>query len=95
MKFLTTTWNRTIVGASLSLENHLHVPSQAAAALLQHLCRAYQSPMRHYHNLQHLQQMLTLLETIHLDDRACVTLAVWFHDAVYNACRGDNEEKSA
>ena len=95
MKFLTTTWNRTIVGASLSLENRLHVPSQAAAALLQHLCRAYQSPMRHYHNLQHLQQMLTLLETIHLNDRACVTLAVWFHDAVCNARRGDNEEKSA
>ena len=34
MKFLTTTWNRTIVGASLSLENRLHVPSQAAAALV-------------------------------------------------------------
>lgn len=37
MKFLTTTWNCTIVGASLSLENRLHVPSQAAAA------RSYQT----------------------------------------------------
>lgn len=51
--------------------------------------------MRHYHNLHHLQQMLILLETIPLSDRACVTLTVWFHDAIYNPRQSNNEEKSA
>ena len=87
MTILTDTWQQSI--------DRLSPTPNAAAPLSQQLCQAYQSSTRHYHNLQHLQQMLTLLDTIPLDDRACVTLAVWFHDAVYDSRRSDNEERSA
>jgi predicted metal-dependent HD superfamily phosphohydrolase len=61
------------------------------------LVRCYADPSRKYHNLDHLQ---TVLETVRaLRDEAAeprlVMLAAWYHDAVYDVGRDDNEERSA
>lgn len=57
----------------------------------------YSSSSRHYHNLHHLMECLELFaETRHLAERpAEVELALWFHDAIYEVKRHDNEIRSA
>ena len=67
------------------------------AAMLAQLTAAYQAPGRHYHTLNHIQALLAATDTAasQLQDAAVVELAVWFHDAVYEPLRSDNEEKSA
>ena len=59
--------------------------------------RAYAEPWRHYHALQHLGECLTAYGAAdHLAVRpAEVEAALWFHDAVYELQRADNEEQSA
>ncbi|WP_201978398.1 HD domain-containing protein [Hymenobacter rubidus] len=61
----------------------------------QRLSAAYQSSTRHYHTLQHIENLLNRVEAAHLQDPTVVQLAVWFHDAVYNALKHDNEARSA
>lgn len=57
----------------------------------------YAEHWRHYHALQHLGECLTAFDTVaHLAARpAEVEAALWFHDAVYELQRTDNEEQSA
>src|SRR5215467_12233913 len=61
------------------------------------LVRAYVAPERHYHNLAHIEDMLSLMRSCAntLSDLQSVEAAIWFHDAVYDTRRHDNEEKSA
>lgn len=66
-------------------------------ALLDQVLIRYREPQRHYHNLQHLAECLLWLERA----AQCavvpaeVGLALWFHDAIYDLQRHDNEEQSA
>ena len=64
--------------------------------LFAQLHRQYTARSRHYHNLTHIGAMLAETErhAAHLADADAVRFAVWFHDAVYNPLRGNNEEKS-
>jgi predicted metal-dependent HD superfamily phosphohydrolase len=58
---------------------------------------AYGAPDRHYHNLDHIDALLGLMRK-HLDDLAdpaAVEAAIWFHDAVYDTHRHDNEQRSS
>ena len=57
----------------------------------------YDGQGRHYHNLEHLVECLDLLDGVrHLaGDDSVVEAAIWFHDAIYDATRSDNEERSA
>ncbi len=64
-------------------------------AELARLAAAYDAPERHYHNLQHIENLLNRVAAHPLHDPVVVELAVWFHDAVYDPLRPDNEEKSA
>ncbi len=64
-------------------------------AELARLAAAYDAPERHYHSLQHIENLLNRIGACSLQDATVVELAVWFHDAVYNALRSDNEAKSA
>ncbi|MFD2717226.1 hypothetical protein ACFST9_00765 [Hymenobacter monticola] len=64
-------------------------------AEIQRLSAAYQAPTRHYHTLQHIENLLDRVETADLQDPVVVQLAVWYHDAVYNALKSDNEARSA
>ncbi|HEY0822227.1 MAG TPA: N-methyl-D-aspartate receptor NMDAR2C subunit [Ramlibacter sp.] len=65
--------------------------------LFNQLVGAYSQAHRHYHTLQHLRECLVHCEAAaSLAQRpAEVELALWFHDAVYEPQRPDNEERSA
>lgn len=70
-----------------------------SAGLRARLRRRYATPGRHYHNLEHLEQVLAhselLLSDVDVDDPDAVRLAAWFHDAVYDPRATDNEAASA
>jgi predicted metal-dependent HD superfamily phosphohydrolase len=64
-------------------------------AELVRLAAAYDAPARHYHTLQHIENLLDRLAAHSLHDPVVVELAVWFHDVVYDPLRADNEAQSA
>lgn len=59
----------------------------------------YREPQRRYHTLQHIEELLGLLDAhaVVLADPEAVRLAIWYHDAVYDpkAPKGENERLSA
>mgnify|MGYP000993579394 CR=1 FL=1 len=59
--------------------------------------KRYQEPHRHYHNLNHVSQCLQEFDRVRnlANDPPIVELAIWFHDAVYDTHRKDNEAQSA
>src|SRR4051812_45275984 len=61
------------------------------------LLARYADPRRAYHNQQHLLECIEELDRVaHLSDApADVEIALWFHDAVYDPKRTDNESMSA
>jgi predicted metal-dependent HD superfamily phosphohydrolase len=73
------------------------VAAAAAAPVLDVLVAAYSAPDRHYHNLEHLDEIFRVagrLATITADPSP-LNLAIWFHDAVYDSRAKDNEYRSA
>ncbi len=65
--------------------------------VLSELMNAYSSPDRFYHNFAHIQNCLSVFDktsflATHPEE---VEIAIWFHDAVYDTRRSDNEQKSA
>ena len=67
-----------------------------AESTLEELVRAYAEPHRHYHTLDHIADLLLLLEKHGgASDADAVKLAILFHDAVYDPARQDNEAASA
>jgi predicted metal-dependent HD superfamily phosphohydrolase len=61
------------------------------------LLRRYGEPHRRYHTTEHLAAVLDHVDELAAEaaDVGAVRLAAWFHDAVYDPSRGDNEERSA
>jgi predicted metal-dependent HD superfamily phosphohydrolase len=67
-----------------------------AESTLEELVRAYAESHRHYHTLDHIADLLLLLEKHDgASDADAVKLAILFHDAVYDPARQDNEAASA
>ncbi len=61
------------------------------------LVKNYSSKKRHYHTLEHIQNMLNSISEVknRLADYETVFFAVWFHDVIYESLKNDNEDKSA
>jgi predicted metal-dependent HD superfamily phosphohydrolase len=57
----------------------------------------YSHPKRHYHTLEHLNNLLSVLQEVRssVSDWNCILFTLFYHDAIYNALKSDNEEKSA
>lgn len=69
----------------------------ADETLLRDLIARYSEPHRKYHTMQHLEECFAKLQELRALARKPeeIELALWFHDAIYDTRRKDNEEKSA
>lgn len=65
--------------------------------LWQDLEQAYSGKSRHYHNLKHLEEMITQYDKYHsqLTFPVEVLYAIFYHDYIYKATSKENELKSA
>ncbi|GEM85115.1 HD domain-containing protein [Meiothermus hypogaeus] len=81
-KRLIGRWNALL--ASLKIDPGAHF------SMLDDLLVRHTEPQRFYHNLAHLNTLLELLPA-----KPHLEFAVWFHDAVYDPTRTDNEAQSA
>ena len=86
-------WSRTApaISAASALHYILWMSNDALIA-------AYSAPGRHYHNLAHIEDCLDLLssvENLSAAERDLLVQAIWWHDAVYDPTKSDNEEQSA
>jgi predicted metal-dependent HD superfamily phosphohydrolase len=68
-----------------------------ALVLFAELSTAYAEPQRGYHNCGHIVDCLSQLDSVRhfIIDVDAVETAIWFHDAVYDPHRHDNESRSA
>jgi len=66
-------------------------------AVYRALLERYAEPHRKYHTRQHLDECLSAFESVisQPPHPAEVEVALWFHDAIYDVRRDDNEERSA
>ncbi len=57
----------------------------------------YSEKSRHYHTLKHLENLFLQLEEVKTEirDWDVVLFALFYHDAIYNASKSNNEEASA
>jgi len=69
----------------------------AGRASGQALLARYAEPHRHYHTVTHLVAVLSTVDVLAPEaaEADIARLAGWYHDAVYDPSRGDNEECSA
>jgi predicted metal-dependent HD superfamily phosphohydrolase len=69
----------------------------APAGLYEEVMARYAEPHRHYHTARHLEECFAELTAVRADAArpAEVELALWFHDAIYDTARHDNELRSA
>jgi predicted metal-dependent HD superfamily phosphohydrolase len=79
------------------LASSIHVPEAGMEGAFADLAARYSDRSRFYHNLDHLDEVLTTVS--HLREQAsnlaAVRFAAWFHDAIYDSRASDNEERSA
>lgn len=81
-------WQQTLTAAGAQADGD---------AVFNALVARYSEPHRHYHTLEHLTECLDWWEkSAHLaENPTAVLLALWFHDAIYDVHRQDNEINSA
>lgn len=95
--FLEESETKKMQVAWFALAQNLNIPKEEAVSIYDRLYYEYSDWDRAYHNLSHIQSFLALsnkyaeeIERKHLFDAA-----IWFHDAIYNAKKKDNELRSA
>ncbi|MDQ7968368.1 MAG: N-methyl-D-aspartate receptor NMDAR2C subunit [Oxalicibacterium faecigallinarum] len=79
------------------LSASLQADTTAASQVWWQLCERFCEPHRRYHDLSHVTALLAQAErwADQIQDTHIVHLAIWFHDAVYDPQRRDNEARSA
>ena len=67
------------------------------SSLFARLIDCYAEPHRAYHTLTHLQECFAAFDKARqlAEHPGEIELAIWYHDAIYDVRRSDNEEQSA
>src|SRR5215475_16150066 len=81
----------------VSLASRYASDPSAIENLFNSIVEHYSAKDRAYHNLSHIQSLLSLSESLpdKIQNRDAFYFAIWFHDVIYDTKRSDNEEKSA
>ena len=71
--------------------------AEIAEICYRELEKLYTSPNRFYHTFAHIKSLLELIDDHQqeLENPHLLQLTAWYHDAVYDPTRADNEAKSA
>jgi predicted metal-dependent HD superfamily phosphohydrolase len=74
-----------------------YTDSDTSQMLFDNLIRLYGEPHRSYHNLQHIANLFDLATRMGLkfSDPETVHWAIWYHDAIYDTKKKNNEQLSA
>ncbi len=73
----------------------LNIKQSSALEEWQLLERLYSEPGRHYHSMVHIDMMVTSLQLLNLTSSFPMRFAIFYHDAIYDSQKHDNEERSA
>ena len=86
---LKLSWNQ--------LTQELQVENSLSEKIFIDLINTYSKPNRYYHNLEHIQNILNIIEPVKkiANNFQVIQLAAWFHDYIYNPQAKDNEFQSA
>lgn len=87
---LFSSWRDCLIQLGCSEGAHLQAAYDRVVA-------AYQTCDRHYHTLEHITQVLAVLDRLapRRSPVSALYAAAWFHDVVYNPHTTDNEWQSA
>lgn len=69
-----------------------------SGAVRDELVARYREPHRRYHTMAHIEDCLEQVAAsadLTPDQRELLEAGIWFHDAIYDPTRGDNEAESA
>ena len=91
MRDLEHDWAATVRAAGATADDG------AVTAAGRDLLARWRAPERHYHDAEHLAEVLDGVDVLAASARdvSAVRLAAWFHDAVYEGRPGDDEQRSA
>lgn len=75
----------------------LGAEEEQADRLFGDLAAHYSAEGRYYHDLNHIQSLLTVTAALapYAEDYRAIQLAIWFHDVIYDPWAADNEKQSA
>lgn len=79
------------------LKDTARFPASVTTPIFHDLMARHAEPHRRYHGPEHLVAIFDLLahHAPHIEPRSTTRLAVWWHDAIYDPTRKDNEDASA
>src|SRR5260370_33672763 len=97
---LPSSWKPTppnIIFSSTFCRRAWAVDLALADLKFEEICKHYAEPGRFYHTLDHVQNVLEIVESLgsHGRNPNAVKLAGWLHDLIYDSRASDNEERSA
>lgn len=80
-----------------ALGQHYQLEATIITTQQQLLFKQHQEPHRHYHNLSHLYNLLSLVEQFksYIQQPRLLELVIWYHDSVYDPASKENEAQSA
>ena len=90
----TTAAGPTFMTSWAELAAELDLPGEAAHDIGFDLAACHTEPHRHYHTMEHITAVLRHLVDLNTSTPTA-RLAAFFHDAIYDPTRSDNEEQSA
>eukprot|EP01126_Amoeba_proteus_P000126 TRINITY_DN10053_c0_g1_i1.p1 TRINITY_DN10053_c0_g1~~TRINITY_DN10053_c0_g1_i1.p1 ORF type:complete len:219 (-),score=37.07 TRINITY_DN10053_c0_g1_i1:37-693(-) len=80
-----------------ALVGELKLREDTCSKWFSRLCTHYNEIQRYYHTLHHVHELLELRDSwrSRIVCSSVVDLSIWFHDAIYQPTRNDNEDQSA